>query len=157
VRALVFADTRAIADTPEIAERRRELIEVARTQGSTAVANAQIAGLVGKTTRDRRPDIYDAMHRMIAQQPVAGVIGGLEAMLTRPDSTVTAGTIDVPVLVVAGDEDVITPPKEARKLADSIRGARFEVLQAAGHLSNVERPASFNTVVSEFLASLMYN
>jgi 3-oxoadipate enol-lactonase len=157
VRALVLADTRATADTEEIAERRRELIELARTQGSTAVANAQIAGLVGKTTRDKRPDIYDAMHRMIAQQPVDGVIGGLEAMLARPDSTPTCATIDVPTLVIVGDEDAITPPKEAKKLAESIRGAHVEVLKGAGHLSNVERPAAFNTVVSEFLASLLYN
>jgi 3-oxoadipate enol-lactonase len=63
----------------------------------------------------------------------------------------------VPTLVIAGDEDALTPPKEAKKLKESIRGARLEVLQGAGHLSNVERPAAFNTVVSEFLASLMYN
>lgn len=157
VRALVLADTRATADTVEVVERRRELIEVAETQGSAGVANMQIAGLVGKTTRDKRPDIYDATHRMIAQAPVEGVIGGLEAMMARPDSTATCATIDVPTLIVVGDEDAITPPKEAKKLAAAIRGSRLEILQGAGHLSNVERPASFNTVMSEFLASLMYN
>lgn len=157
VRALVLADTRATADTEEAAERRRDLIEVAKTQGSTGVANAQIAGLVGKTTRDKRPDIYDAMHRMIAQEPVDGVIGGLHALLVRPDSTPTCATIDVPTLVIVGDEDAITPAKEAKKLEGSIRGARLEILKGAGHLSNVERPAAFNTVVREFLASLMYN
>lgn len=157
VRALVLADTRATADTPETIARRRELIEIARAQGSTAVANAQITGLVGKTTREKRPDIYDAMHRMIAQAPVAGIIGATEALMSRPDSTETCATIDVPTLVVVGDEDVLTPPRDAAKLADAIRGSRLEVLQGAGHLSNVERPAAFNTVVSEFLASLLYN
>jgi pimeloyl-ACP methyl ester carboxylesterase len=78
-------------------------------------------------------------------------------MLTRPDSTATCATIDVPTLIVVGDEDAITPPKEAKRLCESIRGARMEILQGAGHLSNIERPAAFNTVVSEFLASLMYN
>jgi 3-oxoadipate enol-lactonase len=157
VRALVLADTRATADTPETIARRRELIEIARAQGSTAVANAQITGLVGKTTREKRPDIYDAMHRMIAQAPVAGIIGATEALMSRPDSTETCATIDVPTLVVVGDEDVLTPPRDAARLADAIRGSRLEVLQGAGHLSNVERPAAFNTVVSEFLASLLYN
>jgi pimeloyl-ACP methyl ester carboxylesterase len=123
----------------------------------TAVANAQITGLVGKTTRERRPDIYDAMHRMIAQAPPNGVIGALHALMERPDSTETCATIDVPTLVVCGDEDVLTPPKDSEKLAKAIRGSRFEVLQGAGHLSNVERPAAFNTVLSEFLASLLYN
>lgn len=157
IRALVLADTRATADTEETAERRRELIRVAETQGMTAVANAQITGLVGKTTRERRPDIYDSMHRMIAQAPPRGVIGALQALMERPDSTETLSTIDVPTLVVCGDEDALTPPKDNAKLAEAIRGSRFEVLQGAGHLSNVERPAAFNTVLSEFLASLLYN
>jgi 3-oxoadipate enol-lactonase len=157
IRAFVLADTRATADTAETMARRRELIELAQTQGMSAVANAQITGLVGKTTRERRPDIYDAMHRMIAQAHPSGVIGAVQALMGRPDSTETCATIDVPTLVVCGDEDVLTPPKEVATLAESIRGSRLEVLQGAGHLTNVERPAAFNTVLSEFLASLLYN
>ena len=157
IRALVLADTRSGPDTIEVATRRREMMVIAETQGSTAVANMQISGVVGKTTRDRRPDIFDATHRMMAQAPVAGIIGGLEAMIHRPDSTMTCTTIDVPTLIIVGDEDVLTPPKEARRLHASIVGSRLEVLQQAGHLSNIERPAAFNTVLREFLASLIYN
>jgi pimeloyl-ACP methyl ester carboxylesterase len=133
------------------------LIEVAETQGSTAVANMQIVGLVGKTTRDKRPDIYDSIHRMMAQTAPEGIIGGLQAMIERPDSTATCATIDVPTLIVVGEEDVLTPPKEARVLHRAISGSRIEVLRQAGHLPNVERPAAFNTVVSEFLGSLLYS
>jgi pimeloyl-ACP methyl ester carboxylesterase len=157
VRALVFADTRAAADAPDNVARRRELIALAHAQGSTAVANVQIAGLVGKTTRDKRPDIYDSVHRLIAQAPVDGLIGGLEAMIARPDSTSTLSTIDVPTLIIAGSEDAVTPPRDARTLHAAIPGSRIEILQQAGHLSNIERPAAFNTVVTEFLASLLYN
>ncbi len=63
----------------------------------------------------------------------------------------------MPTLIVVGDEDVVTPPHESRALHAAIPGSRLEVLQQAGHLSNLERPASFNTVVSEFLARLLYN
>ncbi|HEX4682522.1 MAG TPA: alpha/beta fold hydrolase [Gemmatimonadaceae bacterium] len=157
VRGFVFADTRASGDTPDGIERRRRLIEIAETQGSIGVANMQIAGLVGKTTREKRPDIYDATHRMMAQAPVDGVIGGLEALMTRPDSTTTCATITVPTLIVVGEEDAITPPKEARRLQQSIPGSRLEVLRQAGHLSSLERPAAFTTVLSEYLARLIYN
>jgi 3-oxoadipate enol-lactonase len=157
VRALVLADTRALADTTDAVARRRSLIELAETQGNTAVANVQIAGLVGKTTRDKRPDIYDAVHRMIAQASVEGVVGALEALIARPDSTQTLSTIDVPTLIIVGSEDVVTPPRDARALHAAIPGSRLEVLQQAGHLSNLERPAAFNTVVTEFLATLLYN
>lgn len=157
IRGLVFSDTRAGADTIETVGKRRELIEVAESQGSTAVANRQIAGLVGKTTRDKRPDIYDAVHRMSAEAPVEGIVGALEAMIARPDSSETCATIDVPVLVVVGDEDVSTPIADAQTLASLVAGSRLEILTQAGHVSNVERPAAFNTVVSEFLASLLYH
>jgi 3-oxoadipate enol-lactonase len=157
VRGLVLANTRATADTIETIEHRRAMIDAATDQGSSAVANMQIAGLMGKTARDRQPDIYDAMHRMMAQAPPEGIIGALEALNARPDSTPTLETIDVPTLIVAGGEDVITPVKGARQLQTAIVGSRLEVLEQAGHLSNVERPASFNTVLSEFVGSLLYN
>src|SRR5215510_2003451 len=157
VRAFVLADTRAVADTIDVIERRRALIEAAEEKGATAVANMQIAGLVGRTTRDKRPDIYDAMHRMIAQASVNGIIGATEALIARPDSTSTLSTIDVPTLVIVGDEDVVTPLKDARRIQEGMVGSRLEVLKGAGHLSNVERPAAFNTVVTEFLGTLLYN
>ena len=157
VRGLVLADTRATADDPAGVERRRELIHLAGTQGSTAVANMQIAGLVGRTTREKRPDIYDATHRVMAQSEAEGIVGALEAMIARPDSTPLLGGIDVPTLVVGGEEDAITPPKTIRALHQAIPGSRLEIIAQAGHLSNVERPAAFNTIMSEFLGSLLYN
>jgi pimeloyl-ACP methyl ester carboxylesterase len=157
VRALVLADTRAAADTPEGLERRRVLIDTARANGSTAVAALQLEGLIGKTTRQRHPDIVDSVHATMTVAPVNGVIGALEAMMTRVDSTALLPTIDVPTTIIVGEEDVVTPAKEARAMHAAIRGSRLEVIQKAGHLSNVERPAAFNTIVSEFLGGLLYN
>lgn len=157
VRALVLADTRAGADSEETLIRRRNLIRVARTEGATAVANLQIPSLVGKTTREKQPDTYDAVHRMIAQAPVEGIVGALEAMMLRPDSTGTLATIDVPTLIVVGEEDVPTPPKEARAMHERIPGSRLEVIANAGHLCNLEKPAAFNHVLTEFLVALTYS
>jgi pimeloyl-ACP methyl ester carboxylesterase len=154
VRALVLADTRASADSEKALARRRELIEVARTEGATAIANLQIAGIVGKTTREKQPDTYDAVHRMIAQAPVDGIVGALEAMMLRADSTPLLATIDVPTLVVGGEEDAIIPVKEVRAMQERISGSRIEVISQAGHLANLERPAAFNHVLTEFLVSL---
>ena len=157
IRALMLADTRASADTPEGLERRRLLIDTARTKGSTAVAALQLDGLIGKTTRQRHPDVVDSVHARMTMAPVEGVIGALEAMMERPDSTSLLETIDVPTVVVVGEEDVVTPAKEMRAMNDAIRGSRFEVIAKAGHLSNVERPAAFNAIVTEFLGGLLYH
>ena len=156
VRALILADTRPGPDSDEAREKRRDLIALVRARGSGAVADAQIAGMVGKTTREKHPDVADAVHRMLTMAPVEGVVGALEAMMNRPDSTPTLATIDVPTLIIVGAEDVLTPPKEARAMHERIAGSRLEILAGAGHVSNVERPAAFNHVASEFLGVLTY-
>ena len=151
VRALVLADTRAGADTDEGRGKRRRLIEVARARGSATIAEMQIATMVGETTRARRPDVVETLRAMMAAAPVDGIVGALEAMLARPDSASTLATIDVPALIVVGDEDALTPPAEARAMHERIRGSRLEVIAGAGHISNLEQPSAFNHVVTEFV------
>jgi 3-oxoadipate enol-lactonase len=151
VRALVLADTRAGPDTDEGREKRRRLIEVARSRGSGTVAEMQVGSMVGETTRQRRPEVVETLRAMMAAAPVDGVIGALEAMMDRPDSMPTLATVDVPALIVVGDEDTLTPPKDAASMHERIRGSRLEVLAQAGHISNLERPAAFTHIVSEFV------
>lgn len=157
VRALVLSDTKAGADTEEALERRRQLIEIARAQGSTGVANLQIASLIGKTSREKLPDTFDAVHRMIAQARPEGIVGALEAMMLRPDSIPTLATINVPALIIVGDEDVPTPAREARAMHEKIAGSRLEIIAQAGHLPNLERPAAFNHLLTEFVGALTYS
>jgi 3-oxoadipate enol-lactonase len=156
VRGLVLADTRSTADTEEAKRKRYELIALAQERGSDAVAAAQITGMLGSTTRENHPDIVERVRQMLAAAPVEGVIGALKAMIDRPDSTPTLPTITVPTLVIVGEEDVLTPPKDARAMHEKIAGSRLELIRGAGHLSNVERPAAFNHVVSEFVSALTY-
>lgn len=156
VRALVLADTRAGADTADGRERRRALIEVARANGSDAVAARQLEVVIGPGTRERHPEIRDRIRRIMAASPVAGIVGALEAMLGRPDSTSTLSTIDVPTLFVVGEEDTVTPLADAQAMQHAIPGSRVEVVAGAGHLSNLEQPDAFTGVVEDFLGTLLH-
>jgi len=152
--ALVLADTRAGADTEEGKQKRRETIELARREGPTAVARAMLPGMVGKSTREREPSVVASMRAMLESASVDSIVGASEAMINRADSTTLLATIDVPTLIIVGEEDVLTPPKESRAMHAAIPGSRLEIIPGAGHVSNVERPAAFNQVLSEFLAGL---
>lgn len=154
IRALVLMDTRAGNDSAEARERRDQMIALARARGSEAVADAMITGMVGKRTREKCPEVVDDVHRMLESAPVEGVVGALESLRDRPDSTATLATIDVPTLIVVGEDDVLTPPSEAMLLHAGIRGSTLEVITGAGHVANVERPAAVNHVLTEFLAKL---
>lgn len=153
VRGLLFSDTRSGPDDEAGKGRRRELITAARKGGSRAVADRMIEGMLGRRTRTRLPGLVGAVHSMLAAAPVEGAVGALEAMIARSDSTPDLATIDVPTLVVVGEDDVLTPVAESRAMHRAIPGSRLEVIAGAGHLPNVERPAAFNQVTGEFLLS----
>jgi len=67
----------------------------------------------------------------------------------RFDVRVRLGEVRVPAAVMVGDEDLMTPVKRARELADGISGARLTIVPGAGHLIIWERPRD---VAGEILA-----
>ncbi|MGQ0715594.1 MAG: alpha/beta fold hydrolase [Gemmatimonadaceae bacterium] len=154
VVALVLSDTRAGADSEEGKAKRRETIELARREGPTAVARAMLPGMVGKSTREREPSVMATMRAMLEGASVDSIVGASEAMIARADSASLLATIDVPTLIVVGDEDVLTPPKESRAMHAAIPGSQLEIIPGAGHVSNIERPAAWNQVFMEFLARM---
>jgi 3-oxoadipate enol-lactonase len=154
VHSLVLADTRPGADSNETKVKRSGLQELARTKGATAVADAQIAGMVGAKTRETHPEIVERVHAMMAAQPVEGIVGALEAMMNRHDSTPMLPEIPVPVLIVVGEEDALTPVKESRAMHAAIPGSLLVVIPEAGHVSNVEHPVQFNSAMRNFLAQV---
>ena len=151
VRALVLADTRAGPDGEEGKQKRNENIQLVREKGTTALADVSIEGMLGKTTRATHPELVTAVHAMLASADANGVIAALEAMRDRADSTPLLAEISVPTLIIVGDEDVLTPPKEARAMHVAIPGSELVVIREAGHLSNLEHPAEFNAIVGNFL------
>lgn len=154
VHSLVLADTRSGADSEETRTKRRDLQTIASTAGPVAVADAQMTGMIGATTRETRPDIVQRVHAMLSAAPVEGIVGALEAMISRRDSTPLLPQIEVPVLIIVGEEDALTPVKESRAMHAAIPGSTLAVIPKAGHVSNIENPPAFNSAMRNFLASV---
>ena len=155
IRGLILAGTRATADTDEARANRARLVTLIEQDGMTALASRQLEPMVARATLERQAPLAETIRRMMASVPPEGAIGALRAMAERPDSTPLLGTIDVPTLVVGGDEDSIIPPDVLGQMAASIPNSRVEILEQGGHLSPLERPAAFNHVVTEFLGALL--
>ena len=154
IRALVLADTRAGADSPEAKATRAAQAEKVRREGAAAIADAVLPKLLGATSHKERPDLVARVRRIIESTPPRGIADGLAGLAARGDSTPALREIRVPTLVVVGEEDTITPPPEAEALQRGIAGSRLAVIPRAGHLANMENPAEFNRQVGAFLASL---
>lgn len=154
VRAAVFCNTKAAADTPEAKGSRDALAARARKEGARAVATELVPKVVARTTYEGRPEVVREVTEMIARQPVSGIVGALRALRDRPDSTPLLGRIGVPVLVIAGDDDQIAPEAGMREMAQAIPAAWFALIERAGHVSPLEQPKAVNAVLREFLAAL---
>jgi pimeloyl-ACP methyl ester carboxylesterase len=162
VRALVLADTRAAPDTAEGRENRFKIIEIAQTEGPAAIFEDMLPKVLSPYTLENRPQIVEQTKRMMHGTPVSGVVGALQGMAQRPDSTPTLPTIDVPTLILVGEDDVITPPSEAEAMQQEILSAsgahgrqhKLVTVPQAGHLAPLENPRIVNQALESLLSVL---
>jgi pimeloyl-ACP methyl ester carboxylesterase len=139
VAGLVLADTRSGAVDAAALERRRGAADRA-DRGDIAAGPAAIAPLVADTASD----LVRADLAVIAGGvPPATIAWGQRAMAARPDSTAVLAATTVPVLVVVGELDAVTPPAVAREMAATAPEAELVELAGVGHLSPAEDPVGF--------------
>ena len=151
IRGLVLADTRAEADSDEARARRVAMQGTVGREGTAAVIEAMLPGLLGATTHVTDPHVAVQVRAWACDAEPDGVADALEALRTRPDSRSTLATITCPTLVVVGAEDTLTPPDLSRMIAEGIVGARLVTIRGAGHLANVEQPAAFTAALASWL------
>src|SRR5213593_3985541 len=154
VRAAILCSTKATADTPEAKRGRDAMAAKAEREGPGAIAAELVHKLLARVTLERQPAIVREVTTMIARQPVYGMVVTLGALRDRADSTPLLGQIRIPILVVAGDDDQITPAEGMEEMARAIPGAQFTVIPGSGHLSPLEQPQAVNDAVNAFLAQL---
>ena len=151
VKGLILADTRADADSTETKANRDKTIEFVNQHSAAAQIEKMLPTMLSESTRQYRPEIVAEVKRMGSAQTVPGVVAAVKALRDRPDSSAALGSFRFPVLVLVGGEDALTPPGVAVAMADKLPDATTEVLDHAGHLSNLEAPDLFNTAVTRWL------
>ncbi len=154
VRAAVFCNTKAVADSSEARRGRDEMAALAEREGAAAVAERLLPQVVAPATFASQPEVVAHVREMITRTPVPGLVGALHALRDRPDSTPMLGSIGVPALVIAGEDDKIAPADGMRLMARAIPGAQFAAIPAAGHLAPLEQPLATSRVVADFLDGL---
>ena len=119
------------------------------------VVPAEVIDLICKYSlaKENRPKYFAPLQKSISQSKVDVLYGDLLAC-NNLDLTQELGKIRVPVLVICGAEDKMTPPDCSRRLAASISGATLEIIEGAGHMVMLERPAEFNMSLDKFAESI---
>ena len=154
VSGLLLANTRSIPDSDEARAGRERMIKLAVDEGPTGIAREMLPRLLAETTRQVQPDLIEAVRRLIMMNSTEGIATALGALRDRPDSTPLLAAIEVPTLIIAGDEDAIIPVAEAQAMHNAIPGSSLVVLPRAGHLSNLEEPFGWRTALDHWLGGV---
>jgi 3-oxoadipate enol-lactonase len=153
VSALVLANTRAGAETPESKAIRLQLADKVGREGTAGFVEETLSKLLSQATRSNRPDVVAAARKMMQVMTPADIAGVQRGIAERPDSIATLATINVPTLIIAGDEDSI-PSGEFELMRQRIKGSELRVISPAGHYAALEKPAEFGALLRKFLEGL---
>jgi 3-oxoadipate enol-lactonase len=154
VAGLGLCNTKAPADPTEARAGRLQAANDVIERGTGLFFESLIPRLLGKSTRETRPDLVAGalnMMRKMSPEDVAQVQRGMAA---RPDSVETLKTINVPTLLVTGDEDILTGLNEAELMRQHISGSQLRVIPKAGHYSAWEQPVDAVRILIQFLEGL---
>ena len=146
--SLIIADSFAVHPDGEGIHDR----SVAASQSTTMreLAEARTPVLLGSAaTEDLKREVIDTM---AAIGPSAFRLGAAAVWLA--DQRDRAAAVDVPTLILCGDEDRVTPPALSEELRRLIAGSRVEIIPESGHLANAEQPERFNAAIDRFLSEI---
>lgn len=132
-------------------ERRQALRDRAakvRSGGLEAIVDNVIGA--GMSPHSRQIPLVEPFAReLILRQPAEGYARSCEAVAESTPADLSRVTC--PILLVAGDEDTVSPPKISQTVAPTLRDARIVILEQCGHWMPIERPAEVTQALIDFL------
>lgn len=149
LKSLTLLDTSADAEPAESAKKYKTLNFVARWFGLRIVTHKVMPILFGKTFMHdpARAEERAYWSRHIASHDRIGITRAVSGVIERASIYDLLNKIHIPTLVIVGREDTATPPAKGKRIADAISGARFEIIENAGHSSSIEQPDAINIAI----------
>jgi pimeloyl-ACP methyl ester carboxylesterase len=154
LRGLMLFSTRAGGDSAESKADRDNSIAQVKESGPAPIADGMYPKFLAPTNYREKPAVAAELKEIMKGATREGVIAALSAMRDRPDSTAFLPSIQVPTLIIHGQEDNVIPPSEAELMAKAIPSSELHLIDKAGHLPNLEQPAEFDRIVNNFLRKL---
>lgn len=136
---LALLDTSARPDTPEQSHRRRLMLAQARENEFGPWVEEALTSIM-HPSRHADPALREINRRMGSTIGLPGFARQTEAAIGRSDSRPDLSQIDVPTLVLVGEDDKLIPPEHSEELAAAIPNAEMVVIPESGHSTTLEQP-----------------
>jgi pimeloyl-ACP methyl ester carboxylesterase len=156
IRGLAFICSKPQPDAEANLAKRADNIAQARAgapgapRAIDAFFDNAAQSLVGATARQRHPEVARELRAQMTIMPEA-LVAVQAGLATRPDSLPTVATIGVPVLAIAGGEDVSVSPAEMEAFRAAPGGCEFHLLPEAGHFAAYEEPRKTAALLTAWL------
>lgn len=134
----------------EEANKRMALLEIAQKQSVRAMAKVWAQGMVHPNRRSDQA-LMDSILAMFERKTAATFAHQIQALLNRPDGTDVLKGIQVPTLVLCGEQDAWSPVAQHQAMHDLIPGSNLVLIEQAGHMAPMERPAEVAKALSNWL------
>lgn len=116
------------------------------------IADAIVKGATSAQTKSDQPAVLALVRESVMRQPSEGYAQSCEALAGAQPAAVER--LDVPALLVTGDQDGVAPPANVEALAARIAGSRRIVVADCGHWTTYEKPQACIEALREFHAAL---
>ena len=141
------------ADTPEKKQQREALIELSKLGKFKGVTPRLLPSLLSAEALKNEALVQDVMD-MAAQVGQTNFTLQQEAIIGRPDFRPFASTAKMPVEILVGALDQLTPPALAEELHSLFQDSHLTVLPGIGHLSSMEAPDDVTNTIKKLISRL---
>jgi pimeloyl-ACP methyl ester carboxylesterase len=150
VARLALLDTSIRADTPQRAAMRQAFAASARVHGEfIGFSDKMLSTFVDRSRLDDG-DLIDRIKAMTKR--LGAEVYVRQNGMVREDGEAVVKSLRCPVLVLCGENDVLTPVPEQRELAAMIAGAELVIVPGSGHMTPLEKPAAVTHALRDWLA-----
>lgn len=152
VTRLALVSTNASADSTEQRAMREVLIDRALA-GQYAGIGRRLTKISQHPSTHGDQRILDLRDEMALDYGAEKFVAHSRAVMTRADRHALLGALRIPVLLVVGDADQVTPVAGSEAMLRAQPAARLVVVPDAGHMVVLEKPAEIARALSEWLAA----
>jgi 3-oxoadipate enol-lactonase len=153
--ALILCDTQCIPDSPEVKEKRFKTIDEISENGPKDFNEGFIKSVFHEESIRTKVELVEELRHVVFANSPHIITMGLIVLAQRSETCSILKDISIPTLIICGREDVVTPLTQSEYMNASIQGSVLQVIEKAGHVSNLEQPDEFNQHLLFFLTPLI--
>ncbi len=150
-KGAILSDTKSESDNNPAKIKRAEQIQQIKSGGREQFTENFIKAALAEANYNEKPELVQFLKTMVGWQKDECITGALMTLAARTDTTEALEKFDLPMLVIVGKDDKLTPPEFAKIIYGKTKNSDLKVINNSGHFPNMENPEEFNAAVLEYL------